>query len=61
MTVAADYTSILYSADGQPNLAWNGGIAPTGTPVIVTYSFVEGADLAGWRQTPAMPTMATPR
>ena len=48
MTVAADYTSILYSADGQPNLAWNGGIAPTGTPVIVTYSFVEGADLAGW-------------
>ena len=47
MTVATDYTSILYSADGQPNWAWN-GMTSAGTPVIVTYSFVEAADLAGW-------------
>ena len=47
MTVATDETAILYSADGQPNLAWN-GITGAGNPVIVTYSFVEGADLAEW-------------
>lgn len=47
MTVAADYTAILYAADGQPDWAWN-GITHAGAPVIVTYSFVMGADLAGW-------------
>ena len=47
MTVATDYTAILYAADGQPDLAWN-GITSAGTPVIVTYSFVENADLAVW-------------
>ena len=47
MTVTTDYTSILYTADGQPNVAWN-GMATAGTPVIVTYSFVETADLAAW-------------
>ena len=47
MTVATDYTSILYAADGQPNYAWNGMTTP-GTPVIVTYSFVAPADLAAW-------------
>ncbi len=47
MTVATDYTSILYAADGQPDIAWN-GMTRAGAPVIVTYSFVETADLAGW-------------
>ncbi len=47
MTVASDYTAILYAADGEPNIAWN-GLTVAGTPVIVTYSFVEGADLAEW-------------
>jgi Ca2+-binding RTX toxin-like protein len=47
MTVATDYTAILYTADGQPNIAWN-GMTAAGTPVIVTYSFVVGADLAEW-------------
>ena len=47
MTVATDYTSILYAADGQPNWAWN-GITTPGAPVIVTYSFVAPADLAAW-------------
>ncbi len=47
MTVATDYTSILYAADGQPDIAWN-GITNAGAPVIVTYSFVEGVDLAVW-------------
>lgn len=47
MPVATDYTSILYAADGQPNIAWN-GITVAGSPVIVTYSFVENADLPAW-------------
>ena len=47
MTVATDYTSILYAADGQPDVAWN-GMTDAGSPVIVTYSFVESADLAEW-------------
>ena len=47
MSVATDYTSILYAADGQPDLAWN-GITQAGSPVIVTYSFVVAADLPGW-------------
>ena len=50
MAVATDYTSILYAADGQPNIAWN-GMTTAGTPVIVTYSFVEVADLAAWEAT----------
>lgn len=47
MTVATDYTAILYSADGEPSLAWN-GITRQGQAVIVTYSFVQGGDLATW-------------
>lgn len=47
MTIATDYTAILYAADGEPNIAWN-GLTAAGTPVIVTYSFVEGSDLATW-------------
>lgn len=47
MTVVTDYTSILYAADGEPNITWN-GITGMGAPVIVTYSFVDGADLADW-------------
>lgn len=47
MTVATDYTAVLYAADGHPDWAWN-GITQAGSPVIVTYSFVIGADLAGW-------------
>jgi serralysin len=49
MTVARDYTAILYAADGQPNIAWN-GLTTAGTPVIVTYSFVVGSDLAVWEE-----------
>ncbi len=47
MTVATDYTAILYSADGHPDWAWNGLTEPH-SPVIVTYSFVTGGDLATW-------------
>lgn len=47
MTVVSDYTGILYAADEEPKWAWN-GITSAGTAVIVTYSFVQGADLAVW-------------
>ena len=47
MAVVTDYTGILYAADEQPRWAWN-GITSAGAPVIVTYSFVQGADLAVW-------------
>ena len=47
MTVVSDYTGILYAADEEPKWAWN-GMTSAGTAVIVTYSFVQGADLAVW-------------
>lgn len=47
MTVATDHTAILYAADGQPDIAWN-GITTAGSPVIVSYSFVEAPELAEW-------------
>ena len=47
MTAVTDYTGITYAADGSPNLFWAGNVG-VNTPVILTYSFVEGADLAGW-------------
>ncbi|MEO8241395.1 MAG: zinc-dependent metalloprotease family protein [bacterium] len=48
MTIATDYTAILAAADGQPTAAWNALTSP-GSPVIVTYSFVTGPDLATWQ------------
>ena len=47
MTVVTDYTGILYSVDEEPNSIWN-AVSGSGTPIIVTYSFAEGADLAYW-------------
>jgi serralysin len=54
MTVTTDYTGILYTADGEPDVTWN-GITTLGAPVIVTYSFVASADLASWEAWAAYP------
>ncbi len=50
MTAVTDFTSILYEADGSPNVTWNGNVG-LHVPVIVTFSFVEAADLATWDAT----------
>jgi Ca2+-binding RTX toxin-like protein len=39
-----DFTGILYTEEGSNNARWN-GFADLGTPVIVTYSFLEGDDV----------------
>lgn len=47
MTVVTDYTAVLYASDGQTRYAWNGNVGAQ-VPVIVTYSFVETADIGPW-------------
>ena len=43
MAIVSDYTAVLAYLDNDV-LRWN-GMTAVGTPVIVTYSFVETADL----------------
>ena len=47
MTTVTDFSGIAYAADGSPDISWAGNVG-LATPVIVTYSFVEAGDLAGW-------------
>ncbi len=47
MTAVTDQTGITYAAEGQTYFTWNGNVGQA-VPVIVTYSFVETADLGSW-------------
>ena len=50
MTTTTNFTGITYATDGDPNATWN-GVAGLHAPVIVTYSFVETADIGPWQAT----------
>ena len=47
MTTTTDFTGITYASDGEPEWRWNTVSGPH-SAVIVTYSFVESADIAPW-------------
>lgn len=44
MPVVSDFTAILYVSEGQTQTTWSSPFS-LATPVIVTYSFLEGGDL----------------
>ncbi len=54
MVSVTDFTAILYVSEGRPTNAWNGSIG-SGAPVIVSYSFVGGADLGAYDADAAYP------
>jgi serralysin len=47
MTTVTDFTGILYVSEGDTDITWNGNVGHP-APVIVTYSFVETADIGPW-------------